>query len=242
MQKLSKNEREQVPAKSKAGVAEEVFDSLAPGNGSEESESMHQFLRSPSNTAGTSRSSTSMLPVSTGKGSKSAGSVKDEILQAKGIGQTDMPRYTPEINVNSAAKKPLQFKVGNAEAELDMLLGSFTETKFPESKRATEELWDNSFLTRNDVSSSISERGSSSQKVPTRSDVIEPGLVGTVARDMKLDDIVDDLLRETSILTDKNKGSLGDEATSAFRNTPSSSKPVTKSKLTDDFDSWFDTI
>lgn len=217
MQKLSENEQ----AKDKAGVAEEVFDSLAHGN---------QFVRSPSNTAGTSTSSST--------------STRDEILQAKGIGQTDLPRYTPEINVNTAAKKPAQFEVANAEAELDMLLGSFAETKFLESNRVTEESWDNSFLTQNDVSSSFSERGSLSQKVPSRSDVTDPdpGLGGSVARDMKLDDIVDDLLRETSILTNKNEGSLADETRSAFRNTPSSSNPVTKSKLTDDFDSWFDTI
>nr|GME02566.1 Large tegument protein like [Ipomoea batatas] len=217
LQKLSENEQ----AKDKAGVAEEVFDSLAHGN---------QFVRSPSNTAGTSTSSST--------------STRDEILQAKGIGQTDLPRYTPEINVNTAAKKPTQFEVANAEAELDMLLGSFAETKFLEPNRVTEESWDNSFLTQNDVSSSFSERGSLSQKVPSRSDVTDPdpGLGGSVARDMKLDDIVDDLLRETSILTNKNEGSLVDETRSAFRNTPSSSNPVTKSKLTDDFDSWFDTI
>lgn len=217
LQKLSENEQ----AKDKAGVAEEVFDSLAHGN---------QFVRSPSNTAGTSTSSST--------------STRDEILQAKGIGQTDLPRYTPEINVNTAAKKPAQFEVANAEAELDMLLGSFAETKFLEPNRVTEESWDNSFLTQNDVSSSFSERGSLSQKVPSRSDVTDPdpGLGGSVARDMKLDDIVDDLLRETSILTNKNEGSLADETRSAFRNTPSSSNPVTKSKLTDDFDSWFDTI
>nr|GMC51113.1 Large tegument protein like [Ipomoea batatas] len=181
LQKLSENEQ----AKNKAGVAEEVFDSLAHGN-----------------------------------------------------------QYTPEINVNTAAKKPAQFEIANAEAELDMLLGSFAETKFLESNRVTEESWDNSFLTQNDVSSSFSERGSLSQKVPSISDVTDPdpGLGGSVARDMKLDDIVDDLLRETSILTNKNEGSLADETRSAFRNTPSSSNPVTKSKLTDDFDSWFDTI
>ncbi|CAH9089111.1 unnamed protein product [Cuscuta europaea] len=62
--------------------------------------------------------------------------------------------------------------------------------------------------------------------------------------DMKIDDSVDELLKETSFLINKRKGSVADEAKAAvFRTTPSSSNSFTKSsKLSDDFDSWFDTI
>ncbi|VFQ64463.1 unnamed protein product [Cuscuta campestris] len=220
LQKLSENKHEEAPAKRTSGLAEEVFDVLATKTVSEDSKSLHNFVCSPSDRTSTATSSGCKISVLTGEVSKSTGSGKDEALERIEMGQTGMQRYAPEFNANSAAKKPSKFE---AEDELDMLLGSFTDK--PLEPERIEESHRGSFLPQKHASSSSSlpERASSSQKVPNLS----------APRDMKLEDSVDDLLNETSILTiNKRKGSPADEA-----------KAVTRSnKLSDDFDSWFDTI
>ncbi|CAH9114103.1 unnamed protein product [Cuscuta epithymum] len=177
LQKLSESKHEEVPAKRTSEVV------------SEDCESMYKFFNSPSNATNTTSSSSCVVSISTGKGSQSIDSVKDETLEIKEM-------ENPKIDPNTAAKKP-----SSAEAELDLLLGSFPV-------------------------GDVSEVGGNLPLV-----------------DMKIDDSVDELLKETSFLINKRKGSVANEAKAAvFRATPASNSFTKSSKLSDDFDSWFDTI
>lgn len=115
-----------------------------------------------------------------------------------------------EINRSNA---PPMFEAASAEAELDMLLNSFTETLILESSGAS--------LTG---TPSTAEASVESMKKGTH-------MVKTVLNPANIDDAIDNLLEETSIVDDE-KISLVTKANSE----------TSKSRILDDFDSWLDTI
>ncbi|KAF2283494.1 hypothetical protein GH714_010815 [Hevea brasiliensis] len=136
-----------------------------------------------------------------------------------------------EFNVSSVSepKKLSSFEASAAEAELDMLLDSFSETKLLDSSgfsSATIPVYQKEApislpqLTRNNPSSSK-----------------------TTPIAVKLDDVLDDLLEETSMLSNKKGSYQLTKVTAAHNETlSSSSQTVINSKVLDDFDSWLDTI
>lgn len=135
-------------------------------------------------------------------------------------------RENPEAShVTGQDTRPLStFEASSAEAELDMLLGSFNETKLfdsPMNQPGTSA----SYMTGN-----IATHGAPLQHSLSHS---APAFPVTSS----LDDELDDLLAETSI--PNNKDGL-------FQSTqvPSSSvsQSSSKSKVLEDFDSWLETI
>lgn len=131
-----------------------------------------------------------------------------EILQSQEVNRSKSP----------VSGKPPIFEVASAEAELDMLLNSFSETTILESSGAS--------LTG--ITSTADASGESMKK---GTHMVEP-----VLNPANIDDAIDSLLQETSIVDDEQI-SLVTEA-----NSESISSTIPKSKILDDFDSWLDTI
>ncbi|KAL6535822.1 hypothetical protein OROHE_012666 [Orobanche hederae] len=119
---------------------------------------------------------------------------------------------------DSSDKNTSTFEETSAEAELDMLLSSFGETKINESSRA----------------SPMSVAAFSSETVKKRTHMMET---------RNLDGDIDKLLEETSNLARIDGRQVSNEVRSSPDVVPSSAlNPSSKSKLLDDFDSWLDTI
>lgn len=125
------------------------------------------------------------------------------------------------------------FKAADAEAELDMLLDSFSEPNVPQSTLLKEE-------PRYSTSTILSEETTSDQLVSTsvKNSLDQSNAAST------LDDSLDDLLMETSNIINQDTVSRSNIVKTASPDTDShpSSSGLTKSKLLDDFDSWLDTI
>lgn len=168
---------------------------------------------------------------------KSTYQVKDETLQ---FGRTESESSAQLNATSNPNKKPSEFEAAAAEAELDMLLGSFSEANFLESPGFTE------------VSRYMSREGKFSESIGgsplDESMQVFPAKKGpdlcrsALAAD--LDDTLDDLLKETSSLISQSAASLSLEVKatpSDFLSSPSS-RPTSKPKVLDDFDSWLDTI
>ncbi|KAL6554000.1 hypothetical protein OROMI_019673 [Orobanche minor] len=119
---------------------------------------------------------------------------------------------------DSSDKNTSMFQATSAEAELDMLLSSFGETKINESSRA----------------SPMSVAAVSSETVKKRTHMMET---------RNLDGDIDKLLEETSNLARIDGRQVSNEVRSSPDVVPSSAlNPCSKSKRLDDFDSWLDTI
>lgn len=123
------------------------------------------------------------------------------------------------------------FKAADAEAELDMLLDSFSEPNVPQSTLLKED-------PRYSTSTIFSEKTTYDQLVSTRvkSSLDQSSSAST------LDDSLDDLLKETSNRINQDIVSRSNIVKTAPRDVHSSSSGPTKSELLDDFDSWLDTI
>ncbi|XP_015081000.1 uncharacterized protein LOC107024525 [Solanum pennellii] len=129
---------------------------------------------------------------------------------------------------------PSAFKAAAAEAELDMLLDSVTEIEICESTNVIDQSIRPYPVTQAGTPTPLSEVSTQ----PKRGhDLPKPAI-----SDISLDDTLDDLLKETSIVTNKNELSLPNEVSSTASHASSASQPVSKSKIIDDFDSWFDTL
>lgn len=122
------------------------------------------------------------------------------------------PNSTAMHNRDSATRST--FEAANAEADLDMLLNSFNETKFLDS-------------------SSVSSSGipAATKTASVRNEAQAPASFG---------DTIDNLLQETSGLIKIDSGMPAGVKTSFVM--PPTSNPSSKSKLLDDFDSWLDSI
>ncbi|KAA8524309.1 hypothetical protein F0562_010732 [Nyssa sinensis] len=193
-----------------------------------------------------SSSSSSPVPIFANKGSKSMNQVKDELWQFGGTGQSSVLESIAESTVNSDANPKQQqsrFETAAAEAELDMLLDSFNETKFIDSSGFSEKSSYKAYVSQQETSASLSE-GISFQSAPAQPlkkgpDLLKSGLAVT-----DFDNALDELLNETSNLMSQAGASSSHEVIAAPVDilSPPSSHPVSKSKVLDDFDSWLDTI
>lgn len=124
------------------------------------------------------------------------------------------------------SKRSSAFESAAAEAELDMLLNSFSETKLFDPSATDSEV----DIYKKQHETPLPSRENPSLDIPITS---------------SLDDAVDNLLEETS--KQDRKGSLSQstemKATSfELPSSTSSSDPSSKSKVLEDFDSWFDMI
>ncbi|KAL3333020.1 hypothetical protein AABB24_033205 [Solanum stoloniferum] len=203
-------------ASSKSSTAEKDINSLTSTNKSNENRHQHSHLGTPS--------SSSRHPTLADESSKPSTAFKDEAGQ------------------NDTSKKPSAFKAAAAEAELDMLLDSVTEIEICESTNVIDQSIRPYPVTQAGTPTSLAEGPSSTQEVSTQPRRGHDLLPKPAISDISLDDTLDDLLKETSTVTNKNEHSLPTEVSSIAGHTPSASQPVSKSKIIDDFDSWFDTL
>lgn len=143
------------------------------------------------------------------------------------VDQRSLPESISNVNVDLAAKKSARFEAIDAEAELDMLLDSCSETEFFGSLNMTKRSNTLSYVQQEDTcqlgSAESLNEGHDAKKH---------------AKMPAFDNTIDDLLEETSALININDKTLPHDVKAA----PSSSDSVSKSKLLDDFDSWLDTI
>ncbi|KAG4136192.1 hypothetical protein ERO13_D08G264800v2 [Gossypium hirsutum] len=145
-------------------------------------------------------------------------------------------RAPDNLNFTTASNKKVpKFEAAAAEAKLDMLLNSFNETK----------LLDTSNLSSEKPSSIGSLKASNLDSLlddllQETSTTVNRGIDSskTAAVNSTSEDLLDDLLQETSSkIVDAKLGSDNN-----VRSSSSSSQPVSKSKILNDFDSWLDTI
>ncbi|XP_039018089.1 uncharacterized protein LOC120149347 [Hibiscus syriacus] len=169
-------------------------------------------------------------------------------------GEFSESRAPESLNPTSVSNKKVPtFEAEAVEAELDMLLDSFCDTKT---------LYTPSSNSRKPLSESLPQharKGVVSDKAPLTSSfddslndllrdtstLVNRGIVSSKAAAVNsaTEDLLDDLLQETSKI-DPNGLSEQKFAKAAWENNiqSSSSQPVKKSKVLDDFDSWLDTI
>ncbi|GMN53886.1 hypothetical protein TIFTF001_023007 [Ficus carica] len=164
------------------------------------------------------------------RGSTSVSQVVSDVNRASQYDyQSETPDSAAQSLVNSFAeteKKPPEFEAVAAEAELDMLLDSFSEIK----------ILDSSGLSSADTLPVQKEASVAAFQLPRK----DPDL--SASTPFNLDDDLDDLLKATSSLTSQNslfppQGGAADPFVQS-----SSPKSGTKSKALDDFDSWLDTL
>ncbi|KAM3301888.1 protein ECERIFERUM 16 [Capsicum chacoense] len=219
-------------ASSQSSIAEK--DSNSPISTSVYNSNKNRHQHSEFSHLGTATSSSSH-PTLDDESSKPSTAFKDEAGPSKGSGQNDTLIRTSEFNTSSVSKKPSAFKAAAAEAELDMLLDSVTKIENSESTNVIDQSIRPYPVTQAGTPAPLSE-GTSSQ--PKRGhDLAKPAI-----SDISLDDTLDDLLKETSTVTSKNERLPPSKVNSTADRTPSASQPVSKSKIMDDFDSWFDTL
>ncbi|KAJ1418240.1 hypothetical protein SESBI_15983 [Sesbania bispinosa] len=120
------------------------------------------------------------------------------------------------------------FEAAAAEKDLDMLLDSLGETKTLDSPGLRS---NTSFPVSLGVSSVDPPEISNKELVPSK--------IASITAN--LDDALDDLLEQTSTLINPNV-SLRPQEEKSVHNIIQSSHSGSKSKLSDDFDSWFDTL
>ncbi|MBA0764410.1 hypothetical protein Gotri_013766 [Gossypium trilobum] len=151
-------------------------------------------------------------------------------------GESSESRAPDNLNFTTASNKEVpKFKAAAAEAKLDTLLNSFNETK----------LLDTSNLSSEKPSSIGSLKASNLDSLlddllQETSTTVNRGIDSskTAAVNSTSEDLLDDLLQETSpTIVDAKLGSDNN-----VRSSSSSSQPVSKSKILNDFDSWLDTI
>ncbi|MCD7459223.1 hypothetical protein HAX54_040352, partial [Datura stramonium] len=222
-------------ASSKSSTAEKDHNSLTSTS---DYKNRHQY--SEFSHLGTT-ASTSRHPTLADESSNPSSAFKDEAGQSEGAGQNDTLMCASEFNTSSVSKKPSAFKAAAAEAELDMLLDSVTEIEIFESTNVIDQSIRPYPVTQAGTPTPISEGTSSMQHVSTQPkrghDLAKPAI-----SDISLDDTLDDLLKETSTVTNKNERSPANGVNSTAGHIPSASQPVSKTKIMDDFDSWFDTL
>ncbi|XP_009607703.1 protein ECERIFERUM 16 [Nicotiana tomentosiformis] len=223
---------------SKSSTAEKDSNSLTSTSVYEGNKNRHQH--SEFSHLGTTASS-SWHPTSADESSNALSVYEDEAGKSEGAGINDSLLCASELNTSSVVKKPFAFKSTAAEAELDMLLDSVTEIEISESTNAIDQSSTPCSVAQAGTPTPLLEGTSSRSEVssqPKRDhDLAKPAI-----SDLGLDDSPDDLLRETSTVTNKNDGLPSNEVNSNAGHTPSASQPVSKSKIMDDFDSWFDTL
>lgn len=156
-------------------------------------------------------------------------------LKFQQVGSSDKNKaFVPSAEANlhiseDTRRKHSTFEAADAEKELDMLLDSLSETKTPDSQGL-----------KSNTSFPVS-LGVSSVDFPQISNK-EPVSSKTVSITANLDDALDDLLEGTSTLTNANVLVRPQEEKPVLHSIESSSHCGSKAKVSDDFDSWFDTL
>ncbi|KAK4438737.1 hypothetical protein Salat_0208300 [Sesamum alatum] len=165
------------------------------------------------------------FPVQTSEeGSKPMKQIKDETFQSQGSYRSISPNSVSERILDSISGNSPIFEAVSAEAELDMLLSSFNETKLLESSSA--------------ASTGIpSIAAASAETLKQRTDIMKPATTPA-----NVNDAIDDLIEETSHLIKTEGKRPSHMVTSSPDDISSAMNPSSKSKLLDDFDSWLDTI
>lgn len=147
---------------------------------------------------------------------------KDDVTSSQydKFGQDKSLEPSAPFNENSVSvsKNLPTFEATAAEAELDMLLDSFNNTRFADSSSSKF------------GNSSVSQQTSST--APPQLSRKGPDLSKSASVTASFDDVLDGLLEETSNLMNGSGLSQPQET----------SQSVKKSKILDDFDSWLDTI
>ncbi|GAB2233899.1 hypothetical protein Droror1_Dr00003129 [Drosera rotundifolia] len=130
-----------------------------------------------------------------------------------------------------------RFQAADAEAELDILLDSFSNMRFLDPSNISGGTGAN---LKEDVASTSASIGKSSISVaPAQSSAFQNLSRSAVS----IDDTLDDLLNDTVGQTNRNTVSQSSEVKSLRDDLSSSSPhPGPKSKFLEDFDSWLDTI
>ncbi|KAL0399792.1 UNVERIFIED_CONTAM: hypothetical protein Sradi_2322500 [Sesamum radiatum] len=185
----------------------------------EGSKNFEQFCE-PSSFATTSGN----LSVQTSEGLKPIKQIKDDTFQSQGNYRSISSNPVSESIVDSTSGNPPIFEAVSAEAELDMLLSSFNETKLLGSSSAAS----TGIPSTSAASAETLKKGTYMQKPATT-----PANVY---------DSIDDLLEETSHLIKIEGERPSQMVTPSPDDVPSTMNPTSKSKLLDDFGSWLDTI
>lgn len=138
--------------------------------------------------------------------------------------QTKAPKYTEQPNtkfmIENENKKASTFEATTAEAELDMLLGSFSDTIDLDTPAAASS------------SSHIDKVFKASPHIPSKG----PNSAKKAPIAAELDDALDDLLQDTSYLISHKEKPVHNHIQSL------SPHSGTNSIAKDDFDSWLDSI
>lgn len=156
--------------------------------------------------------------------------IKDRAKQSGRTAQRGDLEVAGQINKVSVADpegKRSAFDSAGAEAELDMLLGSFSETNKFDSWGLKE------------------KSGNAFPVFPQKPCTTTPPPHLREAVNANLDDALDDLLEETSNLMDRHGRNPPEQVKPtppSFMSSSSSSHSGQSSKVVDDFDSWLDTI
>ncbi|KAL5861000.1 hypothetical protein ACOSQ4_002296 [Xanthoceras sorbifolium] len=178
---------------------------------------------------------TSHTPVSS-QGPDFMNRIKDDLNSSDLADNSEQSRAlepTAQLNENIVTvseNKLTKFEAAAAEVELDMLLDSFSETKFFDSSGSNSS---NTFTYSQQAGSTalpqLSKRG--------------PELPKTASAAASFDDVLDNLLQETSNLMNQNGLSQPPDVKAVPHDIQSSSShAVTKSKELEDFDSWLDSF
>ncbi|RDX77783.1 hypothetical protein CR513_42039, partial [Mucuna pruriens] len=160
-------------------------------------------------------------------------SVNAEIQQTSSSGKNKAFLLSSEASLLSTedtkGKQYPTFEPAAAEKELDMLLDSLMETQILDSPRFKSN-------TSNPVSGGVS---SVNPPQVSKKDSVPSKIASITA---SLDDALDDLLEETSTLMNPNVLLRPQEEKPVHHSMQSSSHSGSKSKVADDFDSWFGTL
>ncbi|MED6173053.1 hypothetical protein PIB30_055701 [Stylosanthes scabra] len=144
-------------------------------------------------------------------------SVNNVSVQFEQVDNTSHKSKAYLLPAEDTGSKQSAFEAADAEKELDMLLDSLSETKILDSQ---------GYKSKSKVDPPSKRESVSSE---------------TASISASLDDVLDDLLEETSTLTNPNVLASSLEEKSVIQSVQSSNSE-SKSKVADDFDSWFDTL
>lgn len=237
------------------------------------------------------------VSTSTNQGLGTTNLIKEEVGHSRGT--SEIIQQSDGTSIANAKKKSFNVQAAASEAELDMLLESFSETNFLDSSVVTENYSDSFSIHQETTSSSegisslkqvalqTSTKGPDSSKpasVANFGDALDDLLKETSCNETfsirqqetstsllggspsvqsasaplsrkgpnssksasitaSFDDALDDLLNETPNLKNQNPLQSHEVISTHLDITSSSSSgPVSKSKVLDDFDTWFDNI
>ncbi|XP_077212447.1 phosphorelay protein [Tasmannia lanceolata] len=137
---------------------------------------------------------------------------------------------------DSKEEKTSRFETAAAEAELDMLLDSFGETKLLNSLSTDEKPGIGFQVAQHNSHVQILKGSSVYIGAKSLKQVLDTSKQASM--NATLDDAIDDLLGETSTVSNTEPAAYSEQE----RSFPSNSTSCSGSKVLDDFDSWLDTL